>query len=170
MGKFASVPTTGILAQAIIAFKMPKRVSGTVEWSFGTKRFIGLSSTPRLAAPKPTPAYNPNSSNNCCHPQLDPAPARTKIRRNLYMPYRPNRNYRLLSLLPVTPKKDLPSPQPKTSKFISPHLRLGFVPWEELESLRSNDRPKSGGAHDRLKRPAIFDVPQDHYLHHSQWR
>ncbi|ESW21790.1 hypothetical protein PHAVU_005G099400 [Phaseolus vulgaris] len=64
-----------------------------------------------------------------------------------------------LSSLPVInhDNKDLPSPQPKTNKFVPPHLRPGFVPREETPpgpgSLRPNGRPKSGGGgQERLRR------------------
>ncbi|KAK7335468.1 hypothetical protein VNO80_27321 [Phaseolus coccineus] len=63
-----------------------------------------------------------------------------------------------LSSLPVInhDNKDLPSPQPKTDKFVPPHLRPGFVPREETPpgpgSLRPNGRPKSGGGQERMRR------------------
>ncbi|CAJ1956653.1 unnamed protein product [Sphenostylis stenocarpa] len=63
-----------------------------------------------------------------------------------------------LSSLPVLNHdiKDLPSPQPKTDKFVPPHLRPGFVPREETppgpDSLRPNGRPKSGGGQERMRR------------------
>lgn len=64
--------------------------------------------------------------------------------------------------VPINPDKDLPSPQPKTNKFVPPHLRPGFVPREEApgpESLRPNGRPKSGGGHERMRRPVASDAP-----------
>ncbi|XP_047176734.1 bromodomain-containing protein 4 [Vigna umbellata] len=63
-----------------------------------------------------------------------------------------------LSSLPVInhDNKDMPSPPPKSDKFVPPHLRPGFVPREESPpgpgSLRPNGRPKSGGGHEKMRR------------------
>ncbi|KAL2325134.1 hypothetical protein Fmac_024192 [Flemingia macrophylla] len=60
-----------------------------------------------------------------------------------------------IRVISLRSKKDLPSPQPKTSKFILLHLRPDFIPSEELESLCPS------GAHDILRRPAVFDAPKN---------
>jgi len=116
--------------------------------------------TPPTPQPQPQPHHQPLPNPiHQTHDQSEPPPDAISLR-----PLGRTGTASSLSSLPVInhDNKDLPSPPPKTNKFVPPHLRPGFVPREETPpgpgSLRPNGRPKSGGGHERMRRGGQQDA------------